>query len=262
MIFFNQFFLALRSYHKAFDFIDKNRLWKLFLLPSIITLIIALVIGYMAWVCSDDIVNYLIGIFEFRSFSEYWGKVIEFVFVMIIRGMALFFFIKIYRYFVLIFFAPVLAHISKKVYCIDSRIKYSINIGEYTGRISRGILVALQNLALEIPLTLLILLFSLIVTWLAPIGPFLMLGLESYFFGLAMIDYRNKCKGLSIRQSRQYSLNNPGLALGNGLYFNLLLLIPLLGVMMAPIVSLIAGGLAANTYDKSSISTNEINKSV
>ncbi len=256
--FFNQFSLAFKSYHKVFRYIDEHKLWKLFLLLSLITLLISLIIGYLAWISSDNIVEYLIHVFEIKTLTDFWGVIIEFVLAMLIRGLAVFLFIKLYRYFVLFFFAPALAYISRRVYCINSDTEFSFEVKVYRRKIARGVVVAFQNLVIELPLTIIIVFVSLVITWLAPLGPFLILVMESYFFGLAMIDYRNACKGMRIKETRKYAYRNIGLAIGNGLYFNLVLLIPIIGVMIAPILALIAGGMAANEVDKNSAYANNI----
>ncbi|MFC2123243.1 EI24 domain-containing protein [Bacteroidota bacterium] len=258
MNFYNQFFLAFRSYHKAFKYINENKLWKLFLLPSLITLLISLVIGYLAWISSDDIVEYLIRVFEVRNLADSWGVIIEFFLVLLIRGLALFLYLKIYRYFVLFILAPILAYISQRIYCLREGTDFSFEAKVFWKKIARGIVIAFQNLIIEVPLTTFLLFLSLVITWLAPLGPLFVLVVESYFFGLAMIDYRNACIGMRIKESRNYALNNTGLAIGNGLYFNLLLLIPVIGVVIAPILALIAGGMAASENDKNSAHADNI----
>jgi len=246
LTFLNQFFLGFKSYQSAFKYIDDNRLWKLFLLPSLIALLISILIGYLAWISSDDIVEYLVRIFQIRDLTDFWGVIIEFTFVMLIRGLTLFIFLKFYRYFVLFFLAPALGYTSQRIYCIHRKTDFSFGMKVFGRKVSRAWLVAFRNLILEIPLTVVILFLTLVITWLAPLGPFIILVLESYFFGLAMIDYRNACMGMSMKESRKYSQNNFGLAIGNGICFNLILLVPIIGVMVAPVLALIAGGMAAN----------------
>jgi CysZ protein len=61
-----------------------------------------------------------------------------------------------------------------------------------------------------------------------------------------MIDYRNEFRRLSAGESNRIIKQHRGLAIGNGLAFNLLLLIPVLGVLLAPPLGAVAAGIAAN----------------
>ena len=59
-----------------------------------------------------------------------------------------------------------------------------------------------------------------------------------------MIDYFNELQKLSAKESRQMIWAHKGLALGNGAMFNLLLLVPVVGVMTAPLLALTASHIA------------------
>jgi CysZ protein len=115
---------------------------------------------------------------------------------------------------------------------------------------TRGMRIAFKNFFIELFITIGILIFSLLIGWLLPIAPLAILVIESYFFGYAMIDYRNEYYDIPRSESHEMITDHPGLAIGNGLFFNLSLLVPLLGILFAPVIALIAAGLTVNYVEK------------
>ena len=74
--------------------------------------------------------------------------------------------------------------------------------------------------------------------------PFLIFGVQSYFFGFSMMDYNNERRQRSIRESSHFVWRHKGLAVANGALFHTLLMIPILGLLIAPAYSVIAACLA------------------
>ena len=97
--------------------------------------------------------------------------------------------------------------------------------------------------------TICILLVSFAVPILAVLAPFLIYIVESYYFGFAMLDYRNEFMLISAKKSRILINQHKGLVLGIGSMFNFMLFVPFLGVLVAPVLSVVAGGLAFNEVD-------------
>jgi CysZ protein len=109
----------------------------------------------------------------------------------------------------------------------------------------RGLGITLKNLIKELAFTLPLYLLALI-PLITPFSTLAILLIESYFVGFSMIDYRNEFRRLSAGESNRIIKQHRGLAIGNGLAFNLLLLIPVLGVLLAPPLGAVAAGIAAN----------------
>jgi CysZ protein len=89
-----------------------------------------------------------------------------------------------------------------------------------------------------------------VIAWIIPIAPIVILLLESYFMGYSMADYRNEYFGIKSKESRKLINKYFGLTIGNGMLFNFLLLIPLLGVLFAPTFALVSSGLSINYLEK------------
>jgi CysZ protein len=128
--------------------------------------------------------------------------------------------------------------------------KTQVSSGQYLVDCSRGMGIAFKHFFIDVLITLALVLIALLITWILPFLPFLILVVESYFFGYSMLDYRNEFIGLSPQESKQLINNYPGLVIGNGLFFNFFLLIPFIGVLFAPMLALIAAGKSINFMEK------------
>jgi len=71
--------------------------------------------------------------------------------------------------------------------------------------------------------------------------PSLILVAECFFLGFALIDNYNEQYELKVKESYRRTLTTPGIAIGLGLVFYLLLFVPFLGALLAPSI----GGVAA-----------------
>ena len=73
---------------------------------------------------------------------------------------------------------------------------------------------------------------------------------ECYYFGFSMLDYSSERNKLSVSQSIDFIGRHKGLALGNGLIFYLMHMIPLVGWVLAPSYAVVAATLSLLTARK------------
>jgi CysZ protein len=250
MDFLHQIKLSFLFYWRAFRFIDTHNLWRLLVIPAIINLIIAFLIVVFAIKSSGVIVEYVLANFQSTSSDKAIHSFIEGILLVIIRAFVFFFYLKIYRYLALILLAPLFAIISSKVQIFSAGPTKNVCTSKYFLDCSRGIKIALRNFMIELILTTSIIVISFLIAWILPLAPVVILVLESYFVGYSMADYRNEYFGLNSKESRKLINSYPGLVIGNGLIFNFIILIPLLGVLVAPSFALIASGLSINYLEK------------
>ena len=177
-------------------------------------------------------------------------RLVEGLLLVIIRATVFFLYLKIYRYLIIILLAPIFAYISEKVQTIVSGQTRKPSARMYINDCTRGITIGLRNFLIEALLSTLIIFVSFILAWIIPLAPLLILLLESLFVGYSFMDYRNEHFGLSKKESRKLIARYPGLVIGNGLIFNILLLIPIIGVLFAPVFGLIASGLSIDYLEK------------
>jgi CysZ protein len=250
MRFLHELQLSFRFYSRAVRFVEEHNLWKIFLLPALLQLLAAVVVAVGAWKTSGYLVHWIFDRFTGAEESDAIRSILESFLLLAIRGSVLFLYLKLFRYTVLILYAPLLAHISTKIQAIANQREVKYCASRFFCDCSRGIRIAARNFLLEVLLTLGIVFLTLLAIWVAPLAPLFLLLIESYFFGYSMIDYRNEFFELSAADSRNLMAEHPGLVLGNGLMFNIILLIPLFGILVAPTMALISGGLAMNYLEK------------
>jgi CysZ protein len=242
--------LSFIFYWRTLQFFDRHTLWRLLIFPAILNLILAIGIAILAWNSSDLLVNWINENYIVKKSNSGIHSFLEGLLLLGIRGSVVFLYLKIFRYGVLILLSPLLAYISGQIQSIDSSVARDAGIKTYVTDCTRGMRIACINFIMEIAITFLILVFSLLITWLFPIAPLFILIVESYFFGYSMSDYRNEFHGLTRSESRELINEHVGLVIGNGLFFNFCLLIPLIGVLFTPVFSLVAAGLSFNYVEK------------
>ena len=139
--------------------------------------------------------------------------------------------------------APVIAILSEKTEELITGNSYPFNFKQFTQDVLRGILIALKNLAIEFIILLLLILFTNIpiIGW---ISPFLIFLVESYFFGFSMMDYCNERRKLTIKESASFIYQHKATAIVNGGVFSMLLLVPVIGLLIAPSYGVIAATIS------------------
>jgi CysZ protein len=237
--------LGLSTYLQALTFIRSNRLWKYIIIPALINLLIFIGASVFVWQYTGMLSNWLVDLTGADSISGTTGNVLEWIIVALVKIISFFLYFKLYRYTILLLSAPALALLAEKTQEILTGTSHPFHAGQLLRDILRGVGITLKNLVKELAFTLPLYLLALIPI-ITPFATLAILLIESYFVGFSMIDYRNEFKRLSARESNLMIKRHRGLAVGNGLAFNILLLIPVLGVLLAPPLGAVAAGLAAN----------------
>ncbi|HMP95217.1 MAG TPA: EI24 domain-containing protein, partial [Phnomibacter sp.] len=120
---------------------------------------------------------------------------------------------------------------------------YPFNLPQLLKDMLRGIKLALRNALWQTVYTVSILLLSLIpvIGWASPV---LSLFIECYYYGFSMLDYSCERHKLSASESIRFIGQHKGLAIGNGIVFYLMHLVPILGWIMAPAYAVVAATLS------------------
>ena len=250
MDFLYQIKISLNFYWRAYRFLDAHDLWRLLVLPAIINLCISVVVVVVAIRSSGYIVHLFFEHLQFSTQNREMLRFLEGLLLIIVRATVFFLYLKVYRYLIIILMAPVFAYISTKVQTILSGPTRKPCARMYLMDCTRGVQIGLRNFMIEAVISTLIIVISFILAWIIPLMPILILLLESFFVGYSFMDYRNEHFGLSKRESHKLIIRYPGLVIGNGLFFNIFLLIPVIGVLFAPVFALIASGLSIDHLEK------------
>lgn len=248
MSFFKEFFIAIATYFEAVSFINQHKLWKFLILPALLNLVLFIIVCYLGWLYAGELTDIIVDILGINKVDDVIKNLIQITILVITRTITFLIFWKFYRYLVLIIMAPILAFISERIQEIITGTSYPFKLTQFIYDVTRGIGIAIKNLFKEFILTFLIFLLSFTLIF-APLVPFLVIIVECYFFGFAMMDYRNEFKRLSAKESSVLIWEHKGFAIGNGLCFNILLFVPIIGILFAPVFAVIAAGIGMNKIE-------------
>jgi CysZ protein len=202
---------------------------------------------WLFWTSSGDFLDWLLRFAGIKNWlDQMQNSLLNYLFItgsIIFRLILLFFYFSLFKYLFLIVGAPVFAYLSEKTESIIDGNDYPVSISQLMKDIVRGIRLAFRNTLWQTVYTITILLFSLIpvVGWVSPVIAFLV---ECYYYGFSMLDYSAERHKLSTSQSIAFISSKKGLAIGNGMVFYLLHLIPILGWILAPAYAVVAATLS------------------
>lgn len=245
---------AIQSYYKAHRFIVKNKLWKWILLPGFIYSILFITGIYFFWHSAGFIIEFLFSKIGVRAWLQKENATwLSFIFIfgqLILQFVLLLFYFSWFKYLFLIIGSPLFAYLSEKTESIILNKEYPFSLSQFLADIGRGIKIALRNTLWQTVYTISILLLALIPIF-GWITPLLALFIECYYFGFSMLDYTNERKGLSSAKSIEYVNLHKGLAIGNGMIFYLMHVIPFIGWIFAPGYAVIAATLSMQEAEES-----------
>jgi CysZ protein len=227
---FKNIFIGLKAYTGAFELISKLKLWKYFVIPILISVVTAVVIGLSAYGFSDNIGQFIskIWVWEwgkepFTTISEIFGGII-----IIVLGLVL------YKHIIMALSAPFMSPVSEKIEAHllgeNSKLIHQHRNTSFQEQLWRGIKINLRNLFMELWLTAIILIISLIpvIGWFTSLILFF---IQAYYAGFGNMDYTLE-RHFKYKESLTFVRKNRGIAIGNGIVFMLFLLIPVVGVIL------------------------------
>lgn len=239
--------ISIQAYFRAHEFIRRHNLWKWILVPGVIYAFLFMTGMWLFWTSSGDFLDWLFRSAGIKNWlDQMQNSLLNYLFItgsIIFRLILLFFYFSLFKYLFLIVGAPVFAYLSEKTESIIEGNDYPVKILQLLKDIIRGIRLAFRNTLWQSVYTITILLFSLIpvVGWVSPVIAFLV---ECYYYGFSMLDYSAERHKLSPSQSIAFIGSKKGLAIGNGMVFYLMHLIPILGWVLAPAYAVVAATLS------------------
>jgi len=239
--------IAIQAYFQAHRFIKKHKLWKWIIIPGIIYASLFIVGMLLFSRTSSDFIQWIIlqtGLKDWleKSDNGFLGLIVTMGSLLLWLILMLFYF-SLFKYIFLIIGSPLFAYLSEKTEAIIEGKDIPFSIIQLLKDIKRGVFIALRNSLWQTVYTLSILLLSLIplAGWLTPI---LALLVECYYYGFSMLDYSMERHKKTAAESIFFIGSHKGLAIGNGLMFYLMHLVPLVGWVLAPAYSVVAATLS------------------
>lgn len=239
--------IAIQSYAEAHRFISKHRLWKWIIIPGIFYSILFIVDIYLFWTSSNTAIEFIL----LKTGAKSWldkmqDSWISFLFIVgqiILRLVLLLFYFSLFKFLFLIIGSPVFAYLSEKTESIMEGRDFPFSFSQLLKDIGRAIKIALRNVLWQTVyvVTILFLSFIPILGWIAPL---VALFVECYYFGFSMLDYSSERNKLTAQQSIAFISHHKGLAIGNGMVFYMLHLLPIIGWLFAPSYAVVAATLS------------------
>lgn len=219
-------FQGIKAYGGSLKLINTLGLWKYFGIPTLISVLTAVSIGFLSWGLSDNIGGLISkawiwewGSETFSAISNYMGAAI-----ILVIGFIL------YKHIVLALSAPFMSVVSEKIESHLMGSQAPLSSSSSMGLLFRGVKINIRNLLLELLLSIPILLISFIPV----IGIFssiLLFLLQAYYAGFGNMDYTLE-RHLNYSESIRFVKKHKGAAIGNGILFMLMLLIPVIGIIL------------------------------
>ncbi len=217
---------GIKAYAGTFHLISKLGLWKYFAVPMAISFFIAILIGFSAWGLSDNLGNSISKIWFWKWGAETFRAISDFIGALIIIAFG----IILYRHIVMALSAPFMSPVSEK---IEKHLFGAIHAHRNTSNVEqlwRGVRINVRNLVMELLLTIPIILIGFIPV-ISILSSVLLFLVQSYYAGFGNMDYTLE-RHFKYSESIKFVQKNRGLAIGNGMVFMLMLLIPVVGIIL------------------------------
>ena len=248
--------IAIQSYFRAHQFIIKHRLWKWILIPGILYTILFCFSIYFFGKSATAVIDYLM----VQTGLQHWADSMKsswlgflFTFAGIILWLLLMLlYFSLFKYLFLIIGSPLFAYLSEKTESIIDGKEFAFSWKQLAKDMVRGIRLAIRNSLWQTVyvVSLLILSFVPLAGW---ITPMITLFVECYYYGFSMLDYSCERHKLSASKSIEYIGKHKGLAIGNGMVFYLMHLVPFVGWVLAPAYAVVAATISLYHQEEISV---------
>lgn len=248
--------ISIQSYAQAHSFISRHRLWKWILIPGLIYTLLFAAGMYLFWTSSNTAIEFILlktGVKTWLDkMQDSWISFLFIIGQIILRLVLLLFYFSLFKFLFLIIGSPLFAYLSEKTEAIMEGKDFPFSMKQLMKDIWRGIRIALRNLLWQTVyvLSIFILSFIPLFGWIAPLVALLV---ECYYFGFSMLDYSSERNKLSAAQSIEFIGRHKGLAIGNGLVFYLMHMIPVVGWLLAPSYAVVAATISLLTARKAQV---------
>lgn len=239
--------LAIAAYGRAHGIIRTHRLWKWIILPGLLYMLLYIAGLYVFFISFRSVVSekIIVGLGISQWLDKYDSGLMSFIFSftgLVVWLMGALFYFSLFKFVWLILGSPIFAWLSEKTESLVTGRQYEFSAKQWLKDMGRGVEIALRNLLWQSVYFVALLLLSLVplAGWAVP---FLALLIEAYYFGFSMLDYSFERKKTDMGSSIRYIGQHKGLAIGNGMVFYLINIIPLVGWVFAPAYAVVAATL-------------------
>lgn len=225
---------GISDYLKAFELINKLRLWKYVFIVGVLSILLGIGLLYSSYFLLDTFSASLERLYPFEWGKEYLAIAIKYLGLAILFLTGIFF----YKYLIFIIFVPFLGPLSEKIeeHLTGRKAGYSfLNVTRLIKDIFRGLRISMRLIYKEM-LWLILLFFLGLFPPFTPFIPFLAFIIQSFYAGYGNFDWALE-RFYNVRGRISFVSQNRSLTLGNGISFMILLSIPIVGFFLAPVLS-------------------------
>ncbi len=259
MIMLKELVLGIRNFFKAPKFLLQHKLGWALLVPIFLN-ILFLLLGWGATSELTDLVatpisEYVESLLGGETNKGWILETIEWFFWILLKLAFFLLYTYIGGFLVLILMSPLLAYLSERTEEIIDGTTYPFVFTQFVKDILRGVVVAIRSLVYELLLTVAI----LVLTFVPGVNlavPVLLFTVAAYFYGYSFLDYNLERRRFNSKESTSYVFRHKGMAMGVGLPYAVVLLVPVIGPSLAGF-SAIFGTIAATiTWKKTENAKN------
>ena len=217
-----RFLYGATTYLRGFQLIAKHGLWLYFWIPVLLSLLIGYVVLQTAYSISDDMGHWMINWYPWE-----WGKATVEKIAAVLGGVSLVVFtLLLFRYIIMAVASPFMSLLSERLEqkMYPSKERKPFSLAKMFSDLVRGIRVALRNIIRELFFTILLLLLGIIIPFVSPLIPFLIILVQAYYAGFGNFDFTLE-RRYGVRESVRYARRHRWLVMGNGIVFVLLLML-------------------------------------
>ncbi|WP_420571402.1 EI24 domain-containing protein [Kordia sp.] len=232
-------FNGIQAYFSAYTLLNKLNLWRFFAIPVAISFILGIVIIFTAYGLSSTIGDYIAGIWPFSWGKEMFTDISHIIGGLIVLALG----IVIFKHTLMALVSPFMSPISEKVeqYLLGTVHKQNSGLKAQTSALARGIRLNFRNLLVEILWIIPFFIFSFIPV-IGIVFVFLIFLVQAYYAGFGNMDYTLE-RYFPYKKSVEFVRKHRGIAIGNGIVFMLILLIPVVGILIVLPLSVVASTL-------------------
>ncbi len=260
MTFLHQFGHGINGFMRALGFALRNGMGWMFLIPALLWVLLAFgmytllqgpvqllsdwVGGHLAIPMAADEQG------AWRDIKAFFNGARELLVAIVLKLAVAYLLFVANKYIVLVLLSPLLAYASERTEEILTGRSWPFSWGRLLKDALRGALVAMRNGLLELSISIGVWAITLLVPLFAPLSIVILFLVSAYFYGFSMFDYLFERRRLRIGESVRAVNDRLGAVMANGALFSLLMKLPLLGLMFAPVMAAVGAVLAEEGVEK------------
>jgi CysZ protein len=229
MRFIRQFIIGLKAYFTAVRIIFTTQIWLTFSIP----LLLSVGLYFGGDVLADNLAEFDLSEIDGESGAQYLLIGVQAIAVYISKYMT--------KYLVIALLAPLLTAISTKVEFWLTGNVYPFNLRWYIEDVLRALTIVARNTVLQIIFMGLVYGVTFVYGLPDIVNEVAYFLVAFYFYGFSFLDYANERRRLSVSESVKFTRRHFMASFALGAVYGGLWYIPYAGVVLAPILAVVAG---------------------